>query len=102
MPIPNACPDVWAPVCGADGQTYGNACEARCAGVEWVAGPCREPVECGRGEIPVNGQCETACRGDQDCRDGQRCNAAEVCLPDPECPVCDVCAGWCVDGIAER
>ncbi|MGK0359433.1 MAG: hypothetical protein ACI9U2_001735, partial [Bradymonadia bacterium] len=39
---------------------------------------------------------------DQDCARGQTCNAGEVCLPDPECPVCDVCAGWCVDGAPQR
>ncbi len=35
------CPQVFKPVCGADGSTYGNACEARCAHVEVVhPGPC--------------------------------------------------------------
>ncbi len=57
------CPDVFLPVCGADGVTYGNACEAACERVvvasEGECGPgiCGLPIDAGqcRGLFPSFG-----------------------------------------------
>lgn len=35
------CPEVLIPVCGCNGTTYGNSCEAEAAGVQsWIPGKC--------------------------------------------------------------
>ncbi len=68
---PQACPDVFDPVCGCDGQTYSNACEASQAGVN----------------IQHDGACATVCVSDADCV------ALEYCKKPPsDCESIGECA----------
>lgn len=76
-PIPQGCPDVWDPVCGCDGITYGNACEAAAAGQS----------------IDHLGPCEQLCDGFA----GIPCEKGEFCLhPIGSCQVSDE-QGVCVE-----
>lgn len=84
--IPEICPDVWQPVCGCDGITYGNECEAAAAGMNIESqGKC--PVFCSSNAdlADPSGYCE---KKDGDC-DGVGSPAAkpEIC-PDIREPVC--------------
>ena len=45
LPLPAACPEIFSPVCGCDGVTYGNDCERLQSGVQKAYdGPCGTPL----------------------------------------------------------
>lgn len=60
---PLGCPDVWDPVCGCDGVTYSNRCDAFAAGVS----------------LRQHGECARPCGGTT----GYLCEEGELCDPRP-------------------
>ncbi len=80
QPKPEACIEIFQPVCGCDAQTYGNECKAYMAGVS----------------IAHDGECGVACGGPLDvaCPAGEFCkqelgdcldpSATGACTPRPE------------------
>ncbi len=39
------CVKIYMPVCGENKKTYGNSCEADCAGVKYTQGECKEKAK---------------------------------------------------------
>ncbi len=118
---PDACIDIYSPVCGCDGSTYANSCYAATAGVNInYEGECRFTL-CDDGSKVVCEMIPPVCQeyevlaiqngcwicvnpqtclpwGVPECKDDFDCPTGEVCDPcgTSSCPFCDDCVSSCV------
>jgi hypothetical protein len=88
---PEVCPEIFAPVCGCDGVTYGNACEASVGGTSVAsAGECEdEAIACvaGGDSCPAGTLCRIDDRTCDPLAEGHCVKEPAEC-PDTDKPVC--------------
>lgn len=87
QPLPNACPDIFAPVCGCDGKDYPNVCDAVTRGVN-----VRSDGSCEAGGGGSSGG--RACATSADCGAGGFCKTATCGAAEG---VCEVVEEACFD-----